>query len=294
MSIYLEMTQAEDVNIRVFLDTGESFVPPHWHKQVEVLYVKKGIIHVTVNDQPLILREGDILIINGGDIHQYSASPKTERLILIFDPALFQDLSSLTKRRQNLKAQIAKIEPLSHQWNSELVEHISNLLDRLYKEYQEKDEGYDYVVNAKMFELLAIIYRELPQKEQQVVPSKQLTYTDKDDILEKLNDIFTYIELQYKNPITLEDVAEHIGFSPFYLTKFFKKNTGTTVVTFLNHYRISKAKWLLANEKLPITEIAYEAGFQSLKTFYRLFKNEVGMSPLQYQKKQMELLQKIL
>ncbi|HAX72476.1 MAG TPA: AraC family transcriptional regulator, partial [Firmicutes bacterium] len=72
---------------------------------------------------------------------------------------------------------------------------------------------------------------------------------------------------------------------------FFKRNTGMTFVTFLNYYRINKARWLLMNENLPVSEVAFEAGFQSTKTFYRLFKQETQMSPLQYQKQYYEILQ---
>ncbi|MNT81682.1 HTH-type transcriptional regulator YesS [compost metagenome] len=76
-----------------------------------------------------------------------------------------------------------------------------------------------------------------------------------------------------------------MGFSPYYFTKFFKKNTGMTFVTFLNEYRLNKAKWILLNENHSVTEVSEEAGFSSVKTFHHFFKEATGTSPLKYRMK---------
>ena len=96
------------------------------------------------------------------------------------------------------------------------------------------------------------------------------------------------VERRYTGHLTLEEVASEIGYSQFYFTRFFKRNTGKTFITFLNDYRIDKAKWLLINSALSVTEIISQVGFESNKTFYRLFKQSMAISPLAY-RKQMRL-----
>ncbi|MEG2253880.1 MAG: helix-turn-helix transcriptional regulator, partial [Vagococcus sp.] len=64
----------------------------------------------------------------------------------------------------------------------------------------------------------------------------------------------------------------------------FKKNTGQTLMQFLTDYRINQAKYILSHEKIPMIEVAEKSGFNSVKTFHHVFKEQVGMSPLKYQK----------
>ncbi|HBG0216727.1 TPA: helix-turn-helix transcriptional regulator, partial [Clostridioides difficile] len=89
----------------------------------------------------------------------------------------------------------------------------------------------------------------------------------------------------YKQPIKLEDVSYEVGFSVYYFTKFFKKNTGKTFITFLNEYRLEKAKWILLNNNISIVDLVEEVGFGSTKTFYRVFKEKIGVSPLEFKKR---------
>ena len=96
------------------------------------------------------------------------------------------------------------------------------------------------------------------------------------------------VEWRFMVHMSLEEVAAEIGYSQFYFTRFFKRNTGKTFITFLNDYRIDKAKWLLINSTLSVTEIISQVGFESDKTFYRLFKQSMAISPLAY-RKQMHL-----
>ncbi|MGL4336255.1 MAG: helix-turn-helix domain-containing protein [Turicibacter sp.] len=292
MGAYLEMVKPEeDLKLRSFLDEGHVFVNPHWHKEVEIIYVKKGNVNIGVNDRPIRLQEGEIYIINGGEVHYFFASPDSERSVLIFDAALFQDVSFMNRNGRSLKSQISKIVNSSHEWDNDLSNQVKKIIDEINSECSQKDDGYVYALKAKMFELITLIYRKIPLKSEADIVVSKLTYTEQSEILDKLDLVFDYIEEHYKDTISLEEVAEYIGFSHFYFTKFFKKNTGMTFVTFLNYYRLNKAKWMLTHTNVPISEVAYEAGFQSVKTFYRLFKQEANMSPLQYQKQYFRLLE---
>jgi AraC-like DNA-binding protein/ligand-binding sensor protein len=91
-----------------------------------------------------------------------------------------------------------------------------------------------------------------------------------------------YIEQQHAEEISLGQVAEAVHVSPFHLCKLFRKSTGMTFTEFVSRTRTEKAKNLLLNPQLRISEIVYEVGFQSLTHFNRIFKKLVGQSPTQY------------
>ena len=82
--------------------------------------------------------------------------------------------------------------------------------------------------------------------------------------------------------LSLGQVAKAVNSSPFYFCKMFKKATGLNFTEYLSRIRIERAKNLLLNPNLRVSEIAFEVGFQSLTHFNRVFKNTVGQSPTRY------------
>ncbi len=91
-----------------------------------------------------------------------------------------------------------------------------------------------------------------------------------------------YIEEHKSDPISLGEVAKTLNVSTFYFCKLFKKATGLNFTDYLSRVRIEKAKNLLLNPNLRVSEIAYEVGFQSLTHFNRVFLRIVGCSPTSY------------
>ena len=91
-----------------------------------------------------------------------------------------------------------------------------------------------------------------------------------------------YILANQADPIDLDKVALAMHVSTFYFCKMFKKATGLTFTDYLSRVRVEKAKTLLLNPHLRISEIAYDVGFQSLTHFNRMFRKIVGESPTVY------------
>lgn len=91
-----------------------------------------------------------------------------------------------------------------------------------------------------------------------------------------------YIQAHQSEELSLGQVAKAINTSTFYFCKMFKKVTGLNFTDYVSRLRIEKAKNLLLNPNLRISEIAYEVGFQSLTHFNRVFKRILGQSPTEY------------
>jgi len=94
-----------------------------------------------------------------------------------------------------------------------------------------------------------------------------------------------YIREHYQEELSLGRVAKAVHASSFYFCKMFKKATGLNFTEYVSRIRIEKAKNLLLNPNLRVSEIAFEVGFQSLTHFNRVFKKVLGLSPTEYRDK---------
>jgi len=100
----------------------------------------------------------------------------------------------------------------------------------------------------------------------------------------RLNAIVEFSFANFRRKIELEEVAEVACLCPNYFCRFFKSRTGKTYKQFLNEIKIGHACKLLVESKKNIQQIAYESGFNNFASFYKLFKQQTGKSPLAYQK----------
>ncbi len=91
-----------------------------------------------------------------------------------------------------------------------------------------------------------------------------------------------YIHEHYAEPISRTSLAQYVAFSEDYLTHCFRKELGVTPITYLNRFRVSRARQLLLETTKSITEIALDVGFSDSGYFSRVFRREVGMSPEAY------------
>jgi len=91
-----------------------------------------------------------------------------------------------------------------------------------------------------------------------------------------------FIQEHQGEELSLGQVAKAVNTSTFYFCKMFKKITGLNFTDYVSRVRIEKAKNLLLNPNLRVSEIAYEVGFQSLTHFNRMFKRILGLSPTEY------------
>jgi signal transduction histidine kinase/DNA-binding LacI/PurR family transcriptional regulator/DNA-binding response OmpR family regulator len=93
-----------------------------------------------------------------------------------------------------------------------------------------------------------------------------------------------FIHAHYAEPLTREQIASHVHFSPDYLTDCFRRETGVTPMVYLNRYRIYQARKLLEDSDLTITQVALAVGFSEGPHFTRTFRREVGMTPRAYRR----------
>ncbi|MCY8027840.1 AraC family transcriptional regulator [Bacillus sonorensis] len=249
---------------------------PHGHEGYELYYLLNGERTYFINQHVYTAEKGSMIIINPHDLHRTSSSEvqEFERILINFSHDFIKPL--LACSRYPLLPFPAHTNFISYPLREQTA--VEQLLLEMKKECSLKKEGYEDVVRALLFQLLFNIYRALKNGGQTEV--KQLHPMN-----EKISEIASYIHDHYHETITLNGLAERFYISPSYLSRVFKKVTGFHLHEYLRHIRIREAKKYLRDTDEKILNIAGQAGFKHISHFNKVFKDIVGIPPLQYRKK---------
>ncbi|EMS70819.1 helix-turn-helix domain-containing protein [Ruminiclostridium cellobioparum] len=264
--------------VNVF-NTDVQVFPPHWHERVEIVYVLGEELNIGLNNSVYTLHNRDILIINMGEIHYFLKQPqKCDRIIIHFDLSLFEEIAhSISGRR--LTEPLITCDTSGGSTGSPVHEYFErNILD-INNEIKNKEPGFEFFVAARLCELAAGMIR--------YIPNEKLCPADKNKQIKKLElleEVTKYIDKNLHREISLSEAAKYVNFSKYHFTRFFKDTTGMTFWKYLNNYKVSKAANRLINSSDSILEIAFDSGFNSIKTFNRVFKQVRGCSPSDFKK----------
>ncbi len=258
--------------------TDISEFPPHWHDEIEIVYALEEELVIGLNNEIFTLHPRDILVINSGEVHFFITPPKkSKRLILQFELTLFESCIVMIKERRFLTPLIQK-----NGNDNRVHRRLEDQITAIKKEYSLMYEGQQssvLAIKARLYDLMVILLRQVPMENYS--PLERNKYLKR---LERLEQVFKFVEQNYTREISLKEIAQAANFSIYHFTRFFKEATGMTFTQYLNNYRISKAAKYLTNYSDSITEIAFKVGFESIKTFNRVFKQIKRCSPTVYKK----------
>lgn len=261
---------AENRSVLLYDNVQDEEYPIHWHNAIEIIMPLTNSYHAVCNGRDYYLEERDILIIPAGTLHSLNAQPG-RRLIFLCDnrsldgnPAL-SDISSL----------LAEPLLIDSGYDKEFRLALANIIKDIYTLYSNFEGMSEVYIYIKLLTLLARI------KDDQI-------NTIKYDSNGKYADIFLlitrYIEKNYMHDITLDDLAEMAGYSKYHFSRIFKKYSSDTFINCLNRRRIKAVELMLLDDDVTITDAAMQAGFTSLTTFNRVFKEIKGYTPSEFRK----------
>ncbi|MBO5211976.1 MAG: helix-turn-helix transcriptional regulator [Clostridia bacterium] len=226
--------------------------PAHIHRNFELVIATEGELLVTVGKKDYLLRKGDSVLIFPNQIHELKTPKLSAHTLCIFSPQLVRAYGNI--------------------FDSKIPESNKFLLDKIYQ-----NQISDINEEKSILELKGLLYSVV------AIFDKQATYTsvekDKKDLLFT---VFKFVEENYSRECMLSILAEKTAYNYVYLSKYFTKRTGITYTEYVNRYRVNEACYRLINTNKTILDIAYECGFDSLRSFNRNFKRITGFSPSQY------------
>ncbi len=136
------------------------------------------------------------------------------------------------------------------------------------------------VVNAERFEAIVQLLTVFSQYLADFIDQHAMAVSEQEPLA--VGNAKRYVQENVDKPIALAQVVEHVGLSRFYFCKMFKKATGMTMTEYVTRLRLEKAKTLLGDSTLRISEVVYASGFGSIPRFNSVFKMHMGMAPSAY------------
>lgn len=264
--------------IRIWLNTQTENFSAHWHPALEIIMPVENYYDVTVRDTLYHVQPGEIMVVPPGELHALQAPSAGSRFIYMFDISLISKLKSFVGI-QSILAQPLYITKGSY---SQIYEDICQILIQIRNEYFSRNE----YAELTSYSLLITFFTKLGYNHinaNNLFPNVRL-YKQK-EYIQKFNNLMEYIDDHYMEELNLEEIAESIGFSKYHFSRLFKQYTGFTFCDYLCHRRIKVAEELLARPDLSVTEVALQAGFPSISTFNRLFKQYKNCTPSEYRLK---------
>lgn len=236
----------------------------HWHKNIEICRMVAGECDFTVNGKDYHAKEGDIIVIGGGEVHTFKKRHGDCKIdICTFDPALlykvFSQLGSISQHITKEQLLISGID-----------DKIDVAFSLMYDEYHKKDGGAKLLLFSNLLTLYGLLIRHFENKD-----ARQGVATNK-ALLQK---ILEYIQEHYTERISLKTVADKFSYSPVYISSVFKACSGINFKYYLDNIRIIEAVELLSTSDMTVTEISHACGFDNIRTFNNVFKKITNKTP---------------
>jgi AraC-like DNA-binding protein/ligand-binding sensor protein len=172
-------------------------------------------------------------------------------------------------RRRPTERQFQQVLKLARSWGLEVEEGVFRRAFFSGKVLEGKQHEHILSLLAIFAQHLSLISNQILVQQRSLEPP----------VITKAKE---YIAAHQTDDLTLSQVAKAVNTSTFYFCKMFKKVTGLNFTDYVSRLRVERARNLLLNKNLRVSEIAYEVGFQSLTHFNRVFKRILGVSPTQY------------
>lgn len=244
-----------------------SCVPTHWHEYYEFIYVLNDSMTAMVQADKYHLHAGDLLTINSGELHATKIYTRPM-------PYLLLQLSA--QRLRELVPDLDQVHFATCIRAEEMKQtpDLKKTLEDLRQTFENHEDGYRLLFTSKLYEFLHILYCHYSCR---VISMAEATGTSRDH--KRVTEIVDWTQEHYREPLTLDDAAGHLGISREYFCRIFKKHTGQTYLEFLCSTRTARFYNELQESDKSIPLLMEEHGITNYKTFIRTFKDMYGTTP---------------
>ena len=249
----------------------------HWHPEIEITYVRKGTMCYKVNNLVYHLKEGDIVFNNSGALHSGTMENQEAcaYIPVTFDPRLIYGFfqSTINSKYVDPVIQDSMLPAIcidqSESWHKPFREYLLRIIDL----DEKKPDFYELDITICLQSMWRLLLEHITY-EPQASRENSLEY-------DRIKKILSYIEENYQNKITLNDIAGHIHLCESECTRLFKRHMNTTLFAFLQEYRIERSLEFLQDDQ-PVSAVADKAGFSDPNYYSKVFAKIKGCSPREY------------
>ena len=233
---------------------------PHIHPHIELIYMVDGAIQATADGCTQMLRSGELYLSFPNQVHYYDPTP-ISGVLLIVAPELFPDLLDIFTNK-------VPENPILRA--DQLPEDIYHRLLVICKAARSAEKLQRVAAQSYMQGLLAELLG-------------QMKLVERKNTQDSVRKILLYCLENYKTPLTLDMLAEQLHLSKYYISHVFTERLNLSFPEFINGLRVESACRRL-DKGQSVTEVAFAAGFSSIRSFNRNFERVMGVSPSRYKK----------
>ena len=229
---------------------------PHFHSSFEMLFITEGSVQVLIDGEMRMLQPGDACFVNAFQIHTYQPIPEAKAYTLVGTKEFFDDFFAACKGAS----------PVTFF----RYEHF-DLLEGMYRIYSgtEKKEIRTKIFSATVQLLLSDLLLRVPFTEKEQTPQNMA-----------ICKLLQYVEEHLDADLSLHSVAAHLNYSGAYLSRLVKKYMNEGWCNYVSSQRAERARrMILDHPDQKIAEVASACGFDSVKTFYRIYRKQFGEPP---------------
>lgn len=250
----------------------------HWHPEVELVYVKKGMADFYIGCDRHTLGAGTGIFINTQVIHRFESGESTVIPNIVFSPWLLSPELSLIYQKYISPVLASPTKYLifssADPGQKDILHTLTEILD-----LQESENVSEIKTVELLLKLWGMIYENIDTEENISAPHSSIRAQAQLQIMMK------YIHDNYSEHITLEDIARTVTLSKSSVLNIFNNNIHMSPISYLVNYRLKRAATLLVTTENSIFSIAQDTGFENIGYFCRKFKERFHLTPGQYRKK---------
>ena len=239
----------------------------HFHKSFELAVVVEGSAVATIDGVDYTIGEGQAVLITPYLLHSYHTPENCKMFVVVFSSSYTENFARLT---QNKRADNPLIVL------DDLTKRI--VLEKLLGNTQMDDNSIVSVPKPHTYDIKSALYAICAL----LVRSTNFSTRNNDGKL--VFEILQYVENNFAQDITLNSLSFHLGYDYSYVSRIFSANIKVNFKTLVNQYRCDFAKNLIVTTSKDFADIAFQSGFQSIRSFNRVFKLVTGQSPSHYRK----------
>lgn len=239
--------------------------PLHWHQNLEFDLVLEGCIRGKISGKEEEVHTGEIFFVNSGELHETDAtgSGTLRSVTILLSDELLREYCA------DLDQWWFSFEKGSRQ-QEKLAEHILACA----RINQEKAMFYELDLAVELRQICGILLREC-RSQKPGTPKCSSGWKE----IRRVKTAIAYMEQNYANELSLNQVSEVMGMTPAYFSRFFKQSTGENFYSYLTGVRLYHAREQLMEQENTVTEIAMNNGFPNVKSFIQAFRREYQETP---------------
>lgn len=251
-----------------------TIIPSHWHRGIELSYTHSGTIdEFVISKEVFSTKPNTILLINSREIHSIKTTANGSALSIIFP---YSYVKNLYPNIDSFEFQLNKPELFTDIQHNQ-YQQIQVLCQEFFTLANEKKEYYQ-------FDLYILVLQILKKLVQYFRVPKQALSQQSIFILNRLQKITDYLEENYQQSISLDELAMYMHLSKEYLSRFFKQHMQLTIGEYLRNVRAQSAYKDILNTSETLTNIALANGFSGLRSMNRALESRYSLSASQIRK----------